>query len=69
MDPGKEETNDKVLTTVSPGNTKYYIPVCKDELTPYVGQMFPTLDEARGFEACLGQLLLSLAAPYPLDLA
>ena len=38
-----------VVLSISPGNTKYYTPLCEDRLKPYVGQLFSSISEALSF--------------------
>lgn len=38
-----------MLVEVSPGSSRYYIPICKEDIKPFVGQHFKTLEEAIKF--------------------
>ncbi|XP_073526480.1 uncharacterized protein [Phyllobates terribilis] len=43
MDAGIGNRDANSVVSISPGNTKYYLPISNDSPKPFVGQVFPTL--------------------------
>jgi len=46
---GDVQSNDKVKVSTSPGNSIYYTPICPADVKPFVGQLFPLLEDVVQF--------------------